>query len=125
MKSALLPLAAAALLAAGTASAQQPMDHSKMRHGSEGGASHMAMADKAFMGAMQTMHKDMMAARGKSVDASFARKMIAHHQGAIDMAKVELEHGADAKTRQMAQRIIDESTRGIAELRDWLRQHGG
>jgi uncharacterized protein (DUF305 family) len=74
---------------------------------------------------MQKMHKDMMAAKGKTVDASFARKMIAHHEGAIDMAKIELEHGADAKTKQMAQKVIDESNRGIAELRDWLRQHGG
>jgi uncharacterized protein (DUF305 family) len=125
MKPTLIALAAVAALAAGSASAQPATDHSKMDHANPSAGGHMAAADKAFMTSMQKMHKDMMAAKGKTVDASFARKMIAHHEGAIDMAKIELEHGADAKTKQMAQKVIDESNRGIAELRDWLRQHGG
>jgi AraC-like DNA-binding protein len=36
-------------------------------------------------------------------DADFARVMIPHHQGAIEMAKLELEFGADPNLRRLAQ----------------------
>lgn len=88
-------------------------------------APHNAMADKDFMSAMQAMDKKMMAAKGPTVDAAFARKMIAHHEGAIAMARVELEHGGDAQAKKLAEKTIEENTRGIAELRGWLRQNGG
>jgi hypothetical protein len=39
-------------------------------------------------------------------DVDFAVMMIAHHQGAIDMAKVELRYGTDARLRRLAQEII-------------------
>jgi len=121
----ILAAAAALSLGAGVALAQPPADHSKMAHDTKGAGPHKAMADKAFMTSMQAMDKAMMAAKAPTVDATFAKKMIAHHEGAIAMARIELEHGGDAQAKQMAQKIIDESTRGIAELRDWLRQHGG
>lgn len=39
-------------------------------------------------------------------DVDFAVMMIAHHQGAIDMAKVELRYGTDSRLRRLAQEII-------------------
>ena len=39
-------------------------------------------------------------------DADFARLMVSHHQGAIDMAKVELRYGTDPRLRRLAQEII-------------------
>ncbi|HET8876576.1 MAG TPA: DUF305 domain-containing protein [Casimicrobiaceae bacterium] len=39
-------------------------------------------------------------------DHDFAAMMIPHHQGAIDMAKVELLHGKNAALRRLAQEII-------------------
>ena len=131
MKTSRLLAASAVLsLAAGSASAQpsrdhEPMDHGKMGHSAKGAGSHRVMADQAFMGSMQAMHKAMMTAKGGTVDATFVRKMIAHHEGAIAMARVQLEHGGDAQAKRLAQKTIDENTRGIAELRDWLRAHGG
>ena len=41
----------------------------------------------------KNMHQGMMV---KNVDVAFVCGMIAHHQGAIDMAKAELAHGTDA-----------------------------
>ena len=39
-------------------------------------------------------------------DLDFAVMMIPHHQGAIDMAKVELRYGTDSRLRRLAQEII-------------------
>jgi hypothetical protein len=39
-------------------------------------------------------------------DVDFAVMMISHHQGAIDMAKVELRYGTDSRLRRLAQEII-------------------
>jgi uncharacterized protein (DUF305 family) len=46
--------------------------------------------------------------------------MIPHHQGAIDMAKVVLEHGKDEKARKWATDIIREQEREIGEMQEWL-----
>ena len=39
-------------------------------------------------------------------DVDFAHMMIPHHQGAIDMAQVELARGKDPQLREMAEDII-------------------
>lgn len=121
----IVALAALALCAEASAQPASQGQMGGMHHGPPGAGSHMGMADNAFMPSMQKMRHEMMAATGSTIDASFARKMIAHHQGAIDMAKVELDRGADAQAKQIAQKTIDENTRGIQDLRDWLKQHGG
>lgn len=88
-----------------------------------GSANMMAMRED--MVAMKKMSKGMMNAKGSTADITFARKMLAHHQGALDMATIELKHGSDAEAKRMAQQIIDEQTKGKAELEAWLKTHGG
>lgn len=39
-------------------------------------------------------------------DVAFVCSMIPHHQGAIDMAKAELEHGDDPWAKEMAAKVI-------------------
>jgi uncharacterized protein (DUF305 family) len=63
--------------------------------------------DVALAQSMTTMHSAMhdVFFIGKP-DADFARMMIPHHQGAIEMAKVELQFGTDPRLRRLAQEIL-------------------
>ena len=41
-----------------------------------------------------------------NTDADFASLMVPHHQGAVQMAEVELQFGSDPRLRRLAQEII-------------------
>lgn len=58
-------------------------------------------------------------------DRDFARMMIAHHQGAIDMARVQLARGTDPGLRKMAGEIIAAQQQEIAQLNAYLDRTGG
>jgi uncharacterized protein (DUF305 family) len=67
-----------------------------------------------MMQAMDRMDSGMMAAKPTGdPDRDFAAMMIPHHQGAIDMAKVELIYGRDPALRRLAQGIIVEQQQEI------------
>lgn len=77
-------------------------------------------AAKGYMDAMSKMQASMPKDHTGDADKDFARMMIPHHQGAIDMAKVEVQYGKNPKMKEMAQKIIKESESGISELRKEL-----
>jgi uncharacterized protein (DUF305 family) len=80
-------------------------------------------ADKALADANMKMHKAMDMPMTGDADADFVRGMIPHHQGAVDMAKVELQYGKDPEIRKFAQRIIDGQGKEIGMMRAWLAKH--
>lgn len=51
------------------------------------------------------------------VDRDFATLMIPHHQGAIDMARIELAHGKNEELKKMSQNIIDSQSKEIEVLK--------
>ncbi len=71
----------------------------------------------SMMGMMKNM--DSMKMSGDT-DRDFAMMMKVHHQGAIDMAQMELQNGKDAKMRSMAKRIIKDQQKEIKEFDKWL-----
>jgi uncharacterized protein (DUF305 family) len=71
--------------------------------------------------AMERMHKDMSIAPSGDPDRDFAAMMIPHHQGAVDMAKVELQFGKDPVLRRLAQGIIIEQLQEIEVMERELR----
>jgi hypothetical protein len=66
------------------------------------------------------MHEGMDIAPSGDADRDFIRMMIPHHQGAIDMALVQLKYGRDEKLRRLAQSIIIEQGQEIAYMRSLL-----
>jgi uncharacterized protein (DUF305 family) len=70
-----------------------------------------------------TMHHAMNVAPSGNADVDFAANMLPHHIGAVDMAKVELEHGTDPELRALAQSIIDSQTKEIEFMKAWLAKH--
>lgn len=79
---------------------------------------------KEYMQAMDRMHKPMMeAAMIKDADVSFIKDMIPHHQGAIDMAKIELKYGNDPELKTLARNIIKAQKQEIKFMQQWLQKH--
>jgi uncharacterized protein (DUF305 family) len=67
--------------------------------------------------AMARMDAAMAVGYTGNADNDFARMMIAHHQGAIDMAELELRFGTDERLRRLAQEIIVTQGQEITVMR--------
>ncbi|MDQ3558298.1 MAG: DUF305 domain-containing protein [Pseudomonadota bacterium] len=76
---------------------------------------------KAFMQGMMQTHDPMMKGMmAEDTDVAFACAMIPHHQGAINMAEVELQYGDSDEMKEMARKIIDAQKQEIAELTQFI-----
>ena len=81
------------------------------------------MGTKAFKGECRDNYRQHRAGIVRSPAVEFRLKMIPHHQGAIDMAKVALQYGASTETKAMAEAIITAQEREIAEMKAWLEKN--
>lgn len=78
----------------------------------------------AFDDAMMKMHQKMSAVGTTGdVDTDFVNGMIPHHQGAVDMAKIELAKGKDPELKKLAADIIKAQKKEIAFMKKWLATH--
>ena len=60
--------------------------------------------------------------KGAAFDRLWLQMMIQHHQGAVEMAKTELQQGASNEAKQLAQQIIDTQQKEIATMSQLLSQ---
>jgi uncharacterized protein (DUF305 family) len=93
--------------------------HDRVRHNSSAaGDSFNAQMRRA----MERMDTDMDVPPSGNYDRDFAAMMIPHHQGAVDMARIELQFGKDPVLRRLAQAIIVEQLQEIEVMKRELQQ---
>lgn len=108
---------------ASAAVAQQPAMSDTQMHAPHPGG-HVTEATAAF----QASDKEMMGKMGRAytgdTDKDFVSHMIPHHEGAVSMAKIELQYGKDPELRKMAEAIIKAQDDEIAFMKQWQARHG-
>jgi uncharacterized protein (DUF305 family) len=93
-------------------------DHGQQAKGDQSASS------LAFAAVNDKMHRDMGIAFTGDADVDFARGMIPHHQGAVDMAKIVIAFGKDPEIRKLAEEIVKSQESEIAFMSAWLKKRG-
>ncbi len=78
-------------------------------------------AQKAYTKVNAQMHKGMGIIH-EDADIAFIQGMIPHHQGAVDMANIILEHGDDEEAKELARNVIKAQEEEIAWMKNWLKE---
>ena len=102
--------------------AAPPLAFAVFAHEAHSPAQHAATSDEsAFLAeneaAMNRMMSAMEAKPAGDIDRDFVAMMAPHHQGAIDMAVLELRYGKNEQLRRIAQEIIVGQMQEIAAMK--------
>lgn len=87
-----------------------------------GSASDMP-AVQAFKAADKHMMEQMSAGYTGNTDQDFVTHMLPHHEGAVAMAKIELQYGKDPVLKQLARNIIQAQDKEIKFMKAWQAKH--
>lgn len=69
-------------------------------------------------------YKQYAAMTGEMFDRNFIANMIAHHQGAVDMAKLAQTNAKHTELKEMADAIVADQNKEIADMLAWQEQWG-
>lgn len=58
-----------------------------------------------------------------NADHDFARLLQAQQRHALEMARIQLQHGKDPELRRLAQQLLDEQGPRLRSLEQWQREH--
>lgn len=77
------------------------------------------------MSASMQMSADSLKGKtGDDFDAAFISEMIAHHQGAIDMAKLSVANAKHDEIKQLSNDIISAQEKEISQMKQWQKDWG-
>lgn len=107
--------------------------HAHADHGA-GGAAHAGMghagsasaseSTRAFQQGGEKMMKEMALPYTGNADNDFVARMVPHHEGAMQMAEVQLKYGKDPELRKLAREIIKAQKQEIAFMKKWRARQG-
>ncbi|MEJ7625221.1 MAG: DUF305 domain-containing protein [Ferruginibacter sp.] len=84
----------------------------------------MSGSNMSIMGIMDKSMQDMKAMKSSgNPDNDFAGMMKMHHMSAIEAAQVELSKGTDATIKTMAQKMLDDQQREVADFNTFISGH--
>lgn len=73
---------------------------------------------------MTSMTESLAGKTGDEFDKEFITQMIAHHQGALDMAKLSADQASRTEIKTLSNTIIATQTNEINTLKSWQKQWG-
>lgn len=73
---------------------------------------------------MQMSADSLKGKTGDDFDAVFISEMIAHHQGAIDMAKLSAANAKHDEIKQLSSDIISAQEKEIGQMKQWQKDWG-
>lgn len=80
-------------------------------------------AIEAYIASAGGMHQAMNITYTGDADIDFARGMVPHHQGAVNMVEVLHKYGKDAELRELGKRIVTAQNAEIGIMKRWLETH--
>lgn len=107
----IIPAFASLMLASAAVAAQHE------GHGSGSQELHQSMTK----GAQEMQAMEM----SGNLDRDFVKTMLMHHRHGVEMARIQIEHGRDAKAKEFARKTVEQQTKEIRELERWLQGPSG
>lgn len=116
-----------ALALAAVAGASMPgMDHSQMGGRQPAKPAMTTGSTPAMMKSMgEQMVRELTPLKGRAFDVRFAQRMADHHQMALDMARMQIRSGKDARVKASAQKVVADQQKEIALMKGWIKAWTG
>lgn len=73
---------------------------------------------------MADMNKELEGLSGDDYDKAFNEMMIAHHEGAVDMAELSEQRAKHDEIKQLSQEIITAQEKEITDMKQWQLDWG-